>query len=37
LSSVSLIPVVHLDCEYFREFSKKNLMTLMLFSGAMGR
>jgi hypothetical protein len=38
LPPVSLTPVVHLDLRiYFREFSKKFKMTLMLFSGAWGK
>jgi hypothetical protein len=38
---VSLIPVVHLECEYFCKylckFSKKFEKTPMLFSGAWGK
>jgi hypothetical protein len=28
------LPTVHLDLQYFREFSKNFLLTLRLFSGA---
>ncbi len=37
LPPVSLTPVVHLDLQYLREFSKKFEMILMLFSGAWGK
>ncbi len=34
---MSLIPVVHLELRYLREFSKKFEMVLMQFSGAAGK
>jgi hypothetical protein len=37
LPQVLLIPVVHLDLQYLREFSKKFEMILMLLSGAWGK
>ncbi len=37
LPPVSLTLVVHLECEYLREFSNKFEMILMLLSGAWGK
>ncbi len=37
LPPVSLTPVVHLEREYLREFSKKIEMAVLVYSGAWGK
>jgi hypothetical protein len=37
LPPVSLTPVVHLECEYLHEFSKKFETALMVYLGAWGK